>query len=391
MARFFGHDLASVRLHVSRTPRLLGARAFAAGEDIFVDPDRHAPDTVGGRQLIAHETVHVLQQRLGRVPVAPRARGWSLVDDPVLEEEADRLGWWAALGLDLEDVLASPTLPPAPEPRVLQCAIARASVPATLSELMTLAGEDPATSMAGRTGNTTHPQNARPPGYDIDVEPAGTQFRARLVVTAMPYEGDSTSHYLRAGIYETNLSFDGTEYAAQGQGDATNCLVPFPTPEIARRRVYYVMPAAIAESNRQAELEHCGDHLYAYQQTLEFVHDVLQRVAHSQPAVAASAAAARAIIQCRLLAEIPEARRRLGVDIQNWSNEFERLCDRSGDRDRQRWHTFGLQPINPGADTAGEVTYLTGALRDDGVGRVYVRFTPGTTEIGTHTTATIIQ
>jgi uncharacterized protein DUF4157 len=43
--------------------RRVGALAFTVGSDIVFDSGRYAPNTAAGRSLLAHELVHVLQQR----------------------------------------------------------------------------------------------------------------------------------------------------------------------------------------------------------------------------------------------------------------------------------------------------------------------------------------
>ena len=62
----FGADFSSVRLHVGgRADRLnsdLGARAFTTGSDVFVRSQDYRPNTRGGRELLAHELTHVVQQ-----------------------------------------------------------------------------------------------------------------------------------------------------------------------------------------------------------------------------------------------------------------------------------------------------------------------------------------
>ncbi|WP_147114418.1 DUF4157 domain-containing protein [Tateyamaria sp. syn59] len=61
-----GADLSGVRIHTD-TPaalmtKLLNAKAFASGRDIFFSPTRFSPGTQRGDHLIAHEVAHTLQQ-----------------------------------------------------------------------------------------------------------------------------------------------------------------------------------------------------------------------------------------------------------------------------------------------------------------------------------------
>jgi len=62
----FGADFGAVRLHTDGDAASLcgrvGARAFTVGDDIFFAPGEYAPDTDGGRNLLAHELTHVRQQ-----------------------------------------------------------------------------------------------------------------------------------------------------------------------------------------------------------------------------------------------------------------------------------------------------------------------------------------
>jgi len=62
----FGHDFSQVRLHddaVGRAAaRSIDARAFTLGADIAFAPGEYSPTTAKGRQLLAHELAHVVQQ-----------------------------------------------------------------------------------------------------------------------------------------------------------------------------------------------------------------------------------------------------------------------------------------------------------------------------------------
>ncbi len=52
------HDLSAVRAHQPST-RDVGPLAYAAGSDIHFGPEAEA---TGGREMIAHELSHVVQQ-----------------------------------------------------------------------------------------------------------------------------------------------------------------------------------------------------------------------------------------------------------------------------------------------------------------------------------------
>jgi hypothetical protein len=71
-----GHSFAGVRVHTgtdaAAAARGLGARAFTRGRDIAFAPGEYAPGTGGGRRLLAHELVHVVQQSQRATPEVQR-------------------------------------------------------------------------------------------------------------------------------------------------------------------------------------------------------------------------------------------------------------------------------------------------------------------------------
>ena len=62
-----GDPLADVRIHTDSgaagLARSVSARAFTVGRDIFFGAGEYRPTTPAGRELLAHELVHVVQQR----------------------------------------------------------------------------------------------------------------------------------------------------------------------------------------------------------------------------------------------------------------------------------------------------------------------------------------
>jgi hypothetical protein len=85
-----GSDFTNVRLYEDVSATLIGANAFTRGNDIHFALDQYHPETAGGRELIAHELTHVMQQRAGRV--GSHGPGVRIVDDAGLEAEAERQG-----------------------------------------------------------------------------------------------------------------------------------------------------------------------------------------------------------------------------------------------------------------------------------------------------------
>lgn len=97
MERAFGTDFSTIRVHQGPQAAEVDAVAYAQGEDLYFTPGTYAPATEAGRELIAHELAHVVQQRSGRV-AAPQGQGAPINVDDGLEREADDLAARAVRG-----------------------------------------------------------------------------------------------------------------------------------------------------------------------------------------------------------------------------------------------------------------------------------------------------
>ncbi|HEX9736052.1 MAG TPA: DUF4157 domain-containing protein [Thermoanaerobaculia bacterium] len=90
MERSFHADFSTVQVRQSREAPDLGARAFARGDEVVFAPGEWRPHSRAGREVLAHELAHVVQQRQGRVRPTSRRGGQPLNDQPYLEREAAR-------------------------------------------------------------------------------------------------------------------------------------------------------------------------------------------------------------------------------------------------------------------------------------------------------------
>jgi hypothetical protein len=102
MGARFGSDLSTVRLHENptalATARLLGADAFTLGEDIGFAPGKFDPSTGDGRELLAHELTHVLQQRrAGRAIMGQESA--ATIREPAVGDVVHVLGPYEADGV----------------------------------------------------------------------------------------------------------------------------------------------------------------------------------------------------------------------------------------------------------------------------------------------------
>lgn len=95
----FQQGFADVRLHTdaraAQSARDIRAHAYTVGSDVVFASGRYAPETRAGRQLLAHELTHVLQQRqvpayAWRVQRAPDDAPSAVVDGPTMTRAEER-------------------------------------------------------------------------------------------------------------------------------------------------------------------------------------------------------------------------------------------------------------------------------------------------------------
>lgn len=71
MGSALGHDFSNVRVHTSSEAdalnQQLSAKAFATGSDLFFREGAYNPGSSSGKELLAHELTHVVQQSSGAV------------------------------------------------------------------------------------------------------------------------------------------------------------------------------------------------------------------------------------------------------------------------------------------------------------------------------------
>lgn len=94
MGQSMGYDFSGVRVHASpeadQLNQQLNAKAFTTGQDIFFKQGEYNPGSSSGKELIAHELTHVVQQGTGQVG----SSGSGMTVNPpgdVYEQEADQV------------------------------------------------------------------------------------------------------------------------------------------------------------------------------------------------------------------------------------------------------------------------------------------------------------
>ena len=99
----FGADFSRVRIHTDgqaqQLSQRLNAKAFTTGRDIYFNAGQYAPDTASGRELIAHELAHTIQQgesprAVQRSELSPSSAGPTPAEQlsPARGEVVHRLG-----------------------------------------------------------------------------------------------------------------------------------------------------------------------------------------------------------------------------------------------------------------------------------------------------------
>ncbi len=111
----FGTDLGGVRVHTGaeadRLNQAVSARAFTTGRDVFFRQGEYNPGSSSGRELLAHELTHVVQQKSApvqaKLTVGP-------VDDPA-EREADQVAAGVTRAAEVQGREAQPAIQRKPE------------------------------------------------------------------------------------------------------------------------------------------------------------------------------------------------------------------------------------------------------------------------------------
>ena len=69
MGKSFGHDFSQTRVHTdAKSAKMasgMGAKAFATGNSVAFAPGQYNPKSASGKELLAHELTHVVQQSGG--------------------------------------------------------------------------------------------------------------------------------------------------------------------------------------------------------------------------------------------------------------------------------------------------------------------------------------
>lgn len=102
MEQAFGVDFGGVRIHTGaeadELSRAISARAFTTGSDVFFSQGEYRPGTSTGRELLAHELTHVVQQNRGSL----QCKLTVSAPEDESEQEADRVARFVAHNLQVD-------------------------------------------------------------------------------------------------------------------------------------------------------------------------------------------------------------------------------------------------------------------------------------------------
>jgi Domain of unknown function (DUF4157) len=116
MKSHIGHDFSHVRVHTDanavNSARAVNALAYTVGRDIVFAQDQYRPATRAGRQLLAHELTHVVQQDGSHGPSSVDQLTLDAPDSPT-EKEARKIGAEIFAGGPVAEASSVQARPPA--------------------------------------------------------------------------------------------------------------------------------------------------------------------------------------------------------------------------------------------------------------------------------------
>jgi hypothetical protein len=350
----FGHDFSNVRIHTdapaAETARALNARAFTMGREVVFGAGRYAPVTTKGKQLMAHELTHVVQQ--GTIPswgriASMQASAQSQMDSGSSEGNAHTYygeSPWAVRQKARSNTMealswgASPALQSIGQSQRLSWGadqmIAGAKDGKMIDWVIGVPIQKPLNVVQNmvffeplRLGGTTHPKKYKAPNFKfrtIDMASVGIlqvlmkkpSWYALPSLTTNAYEGDVKSYYIGPGLHKTTKKEGGLP-------------------------VFTNASPAISGLIHDAEMEHCNDYKYAYKISLKEAEDVLKNhVVGKRFGPKPTEAAVKQMVLDTIRNNLTHPQ--LGNDKTKWGAKYKMLFAKSRIRDQKDWHTFDM-------------------------------------------------
>jgi hypothetical protein len=210
-----GADFSDVKVHndgkASESARAVQANAYTVGNEVVVRNDRWSPETQTGKETIAHELTHVMQQRQGPVAGTSTGDGISLSDpgDPyeraaehnavsAMARPADATGSASASGpaaqLDAADDVQRQVAQRAAGPDEEEAQTQRAASPdEEEAQTQRAAGPDEEEAQTQRAAGPDEEEAQTQRAADEDEEPEATQAQRQAQAPAEEDEAAKTA------------------------------------------------------------------------------------------------------------------------------------------------------------------------------------------------------
>lgn len=221
------YDFSKVRIFNNpashQTAELLGARAFTIGRSIYFGRNEYQPATSGGRQLLAHEAAHTVQQQEASMPDAAKIS----IGEPGSREEQEADSFAHAIGHG-----AAP-------PALLTSSVRMARVMRALSFRRT-----------SDTVTTNKPDKSEPPGgtnFEVGRGHGGIHFDWDTEVEVTGAPGDPFSDW-EAGHLQIVRAFWKNVYWGTGKNRTheRKWMDPLPSRDSDPGMIWYDDPSASA-------------------------------------------------------------------------------------------------------------------------------------------------
>jgi hypothetical protein len=192
---------------------------------------------------------------------------------------------------------------------------------------------------------------------------------------------DGKALYVDMGAHESKTGFSMERYTRYG-ADADAVPYSIHHGEAGKpgwARVYFVMPADLAQENKKAEAQHLNDHQIAWDRTFGLLEGVLASLeAQGVGAQVPPPMKLRTLFQTelrkrRIKLDVGTQFIRNGLNLQAWKTTYEALIRRSGLRDTRGWHTFEFTYVpDPSAFSGLQRRYLPNGQSTDTLPPVYM-------------------
>jgi hypothetical protein len=296
----FGADFGKVRLHTgskaAEAAQAINARAFTTGRHIVFGEGQYAPETTTGKQLLAHELTHTIQQG-----VSPSwGKTGKSAGSPVSRQNSI---YWGSR-----------------QRRADRKMIFRKIVNPVKKSLLHIRLHVP-----DAAGLTTPPQNYKAPNFKFNSFKVAKGWSAKPTLTQKAYEGDNISWFPYKGKHLVTMPI-------------------FVAPKVKRVvPVHMKVSAAMSTLIYTGEEEHCKDIKYAYKISLKEANRVLTKFIVGQtfgpePTQKAAENLVLKTFQKNL------AHPKLGSDKTKWAAKYKQLYQMTIIRDQKKWHD--IQPAN---------------------------------------------